>query len=166
VAGLSTDRRSASGYGAEFAGVFRKQAWHGSHVVKVFLRDVFRCITVKLCSLRRTPCFAWDYSGWDALGTLLWRARLFPLAGLLAILLPRLRSLRVRCLKRQVGRLLPLTALYFTYGLARARALLKIGTSSRLLESPDTNQRLNSSGLRSHVRRRIGLVEPGPANTS
>ena len=119
---------------AQSLGVFyRKQSWHGSHVVKVFLRDVFRSHNRKavffaaytlICAGMVLAGAVWSLFFGGGFG----KRWLLPLAGLLALLLPPIAlSARQIISSRRWADFLPLTALYFTYGLARARALLNIG---------------------------------------
>ncbi len=105
---------------------FRKQAWHGTHVVKVFLRDVFKSHNLKavlfafytlLCVVAAVAGTVWAFAGHGP-----W---LFPVAGIAALLLPPIAlALRQIAASRRWADFLPLTALYLTYGLARAKALL------------------------------------------
>jgi glycosyltransferase involved in cell wall biosynthesis len=111
---------------------FRKQAWHGSHVVKVFIRDVFRshnrkavafAVYTLLCAGFVVAGAAWALFSGRGFG----KRWLLPLAGLLAIFLPPIAlSARQIVSSGRWGDFFPLTALYFTYGIARARALLNI----------------------------------------
>ncbi len=115
---------------------YRKQSWHGSHVVKVFLRNVFRSHNRKAVLFAAYTLFCvgtilagtiWSLLFGGFFGGFLSRRWLLPLAGLLAILLPPIAlSARQIVSSRRWSDFLPLTALYFTYGLARARALLNV----------------------------------------
>lgn len=107
---------------------FRKQAWHGTHVIKVFLRDVLRSHNRKavffaaytlLCVLTVTGGTAWG---------IIWpRIWWLPAAGLAALCLPSaVLSVRQVLGSKKWSDLFPLFALYMTYGIARARALLSI----------------------------------------
>jgi glycosyltransferase involved in cell wall biosynthesis len=107
---------------------FRKQAWHGTHVIKVFLRDMFRSHNRKavffaaytlLCLLAVMAGTAWILAGHGS-----W---LFPVVAAAALCLPPMAlSMRQVLTSRKWFDLFPLFALYFTYGIARARALLNI----------------------------------------
>ena len=107
---------------------FRKQAWHGTHVVKVFLRNVFGSHNLKavLFAAYTLLCICGIVTGtvWE----MVWRGPwLLPLAGFVALLLPpvALSARRVAASKRWLD-FFPLLALYLTYGVARARALLSV----------------------------------------
>jgi glycosyltransferase involved in cell wall biosynthesis len=107
---------------------FRKQAWHGTHVVKVFLRDIFRSHNLKavlfaaytlLCAIVVVAGIIWaliSHGPW-----------LFPLIGTAALLLPPVAlAMRQIAASGRWADFLPLTALYLTYGLARAKSLLAV----------------------------------------
>ncbi|HKD78138.1 MAG TPA: glycosyltransferase [Candidatus Angelobacter sp.] len=107
---------------------FRKQAWHGTHVVKVFLRNVFGSHNLKavgfaaytlLCLVGIPAGLAWAliaHGSW-----------LVAPAALTALLLPPAAlSMRQVAGSRRWRDFFPLLALYTTYGIARARALLNI----------------------------------------
>jgi glycosyltransferase involved in cell wall biosynthesis len=107
---------------------FRKQAWHGTHVIKVFLRDVLRshnrkavlfagytflCLVAVVAGAALTP--AWH------------RAWMLSATGVAALCLPPAAlSLRQVASSRRWSDFLPLFALYLTYGIARAKALLSV----------------------------------------
>jgi glycosyltransferase involved in cell wall biosynthesis len=106
---------------------FRKQAWHGTHVVKVFLRDMLKSHN------RKAVVFA----GWTLLCLLgivagavwaadrgVWSVPLVAMAGLL--LPPLVLALKQVFRSRQWSDLFPLAALYLTYGVARAKALVSV----------------------------------------
>jgi glycosyltransferase involved in cell wall biosynthesis len=106
---------------------FRKQAWHGTHVVKVFLRDVLKSHN------RKAVVFA----GWTLLCLLgivtgavwaaargVWSVPLVAMAGLL--LPPVVLALKQMAGSRQWSDFFPLAALYLTYGVARAKALVSV----------------------------------------
>jgi hypothetical protein len=107
---------------------FRKQAWHGTHVIKVFLRDVFR-------SHNRKAVFfaAWTLlsivavvigSAWALVRHGTWW---LPATGVVALCVPPTAlSLKNVLSSRRYPDFFPLFALYLTYGIARARALLNI----------------------------------------
>lgn len=107
---------------------FRKQAWHGTHVIKVFLRDMFRshnrkavffaaytflCLAAVVAGLALIP--AW-HGAW-----------LLIVAGATALCLPPAAlSTRQVAASRRWSDFFPLFALYLTYGIARAKALLSV----------------------------------------
>jgi glycosyltransferase involved in cell wall biosynthesis len=107
---------------------FHKQAWHGTHVIKVFLRDVFR-------SHNRKAVFFAAYTLLSLLAVavgIVWALALhgswvLPAAGFAALCLPPI-ALAIRHVlgSRRYSDFFPLFALYLTYGIARARALLSI----------------------------------------
>jgi len=107
---------------------FRKQAWHGTHVIKVFLRDVFR-------SHNRKAVFFAAYTLLSLLAAaagLVWALAehgpwLFPAFAVAALCLPPM-AMAVRHVLgvRRYSDFFPLFALYLTYGIARAKALLSI----------------------------------------
>jgi GT2 family glycosyltransferase len=107
---------------------FRKQAWHGTHVIKVFLRDVFR-------SHNRKAVFFAAYTLLSLLAVavgIVWALALhgpwlLPAAGFVALCLPPtvLASRHVLSSQRYSD-FFPLFALYLTYGIARAKALLNM----------------------------------------
>ena len=113
---------------AQSLGVFfRKQAWHGTHVMKVFLRNVsgshnrkavaFAAYTL-LCLAGIVTGIAWSFFAGS------W---LFPLSATAALLLPPAAlSIRQTTSSGKVFDFFPLLALYTTYGIARAWALLNI----------------------------------------
>jgi glycosyltransferase involved in cell wall biosynthesis len=107
---------------------YRKQCWHGTHVVKVFLRDALHSDN------KNAVLFAaYTLAGVAALVATVamgfWQGMWAPsLIALCALLLPPvLLALRRVVPKRKFSDFIPLTALYFVYGLARARALLNLG---------------------------------------
>lgn len=106
---------------------FSKQAWHGTHVVKVFLRNVSGSHNLKavlfaaytlLCVLAIFGTLAWSAFGGP---------RVAPLIAMIGLLLPpvTLAGRQIVSSKRWAD-FLPLTALYLTYGLARAKALVAV----------------------------------------
>jgi glycosyltransferase involved in cell wall biosynthesis len=107
---------------------FRKQAWHGTHVIKVFLRDVFKSHNRKavvfaaytlLCVFAVLAGFAWTITSHKV-----WW---LPVAGFVALCLPpAVLSARQVLASGKWADFLPLFALYLTYGIARARVLLSI----------------------------------------
>ncbi|HEV7523192.1 MAG TPA: glycosyltransferase [Candidatus Angelobacter sp.] len=107
---------------------FRKQAWHGTHVIKVFLRDIFR-------SHNRNAVFFAVYTLLSifsvivgAAWTFTWHGpRSLIVAGLAVLCLPpiALSTKHIR-ISRRYSDFFPLFVLYLTYGIARAKALLNI----------------------------------------
>ena len=109
---------------------FRKQAWHGTHVIKVFLRDRSEVAQSQSCVL---CCLHFVQPVGCSGRNLVWAlaiARPLVIALRLASLryaCRRLCSLPSRCLtSRRYSDFFPLFALYLTYGIARAKALLSI----------------------------------------
>lgn len=107
---------------------FRKQAWHGTHVVKVFLRNVSGSHNLKavmfavytlLCLTGIVAGVAWSLFGYGS-----WLFVLGAVAGLL--LPPAALSSKQIASSRKFFDFFPLLALYTTYGIARAKALLNI----------------------------------------
>ena len=107
---------------------FRKQAWHGTHVIKVFLRDplkshnrkaVFFAAYTLLSLLAVAAGFVWALA--------LHGPWLLPGVGFAALCLPP-TALAIKCVlnSRKYSDFFPLLALYLTYGIARAKALLSI----------------------------------------
>jgi glycosyltransferase involved in cell wall biosynthesis len=107
---------------------FRKQAWHGTHVIKVFLRDVlkshnreavFFAASTFLCLVAVMAGTAWS---------LAWHGSwLVPAVGVSALCLPPIALAAQQVFtSRSWSDFLPLFALYLTYGIARAKALLSV----------------------------------------
>ena len=107
---------------------FRKQAWHGTHVIKVFLRDMLRSHNRKavLFAAYTFLCLFAVVAG--AVWTLAWHGDwLLPVAGAAALCLPPAAlSARQVVASRRWSDFFPLFALYLTYGIARAKALLSV----------------------------------------
>jgi glycosyltransferase involved in cell wall biosynthesis len=107
---------------------FRKQAWHGTHVVKVFLRNVSGSHNLKavMFAAYTLVCAVGVFAG--VAWSLLWRGSwLFALGAIAGLLLPpALLSARQVAGSRRWLDFFPLLALYTTYGIARAKALLNI----------------------------------------
>jgi glycosyltransferase involved in cell wall biosynthesis len=109
---------------------YRKQCWHGTHVVKVFLRDVLNSDNKKavlfaaytltgIAALTVTAVMALLRGGWIA-----------PVIALGALLLPPVLMAVWRISAEQKwADFIPLASLYLVYGLARARALLNLTRS-------------------------------------
>ena len=107
---------------------FRKQAWHGTHVIKVFLRDplkshnrkaVFFAAYTLLSMLAVAAGVVWALAGHGP--------RWLPAAACAALCLPPM-ALAGRHIfsSRRYSDFFPLFALYLTYGIARAKTLLGI----------------------------------------
>ncbi|MGZ4829445.1 MAG: glycosyltransferase [Candidatus Angelobacter sp.] len=107
---------------------FRKQAWHGTHVIKVFLRDVFRSHNRKAVAFAAYTLLSVVVVVAGTAGTLAWHGSwLLPAAGFAALCLPPMAlSVRNVFSSRRYSDVFPLFALYLTYGMARAKALLSI----------------------------------------
>ena len=107
---------------------FRKQAWHGTHVVKVFLRNVSGSHNLKavLFAAYTLVCLFGIIVGaaWAVMDRGAWWAPLVASAGL--FLLPVALSMKQVWRSRKWADFFPLTALYLTYGIARAKALLSV----------------------------------------
>ncbi len=107
---------------------FRKQAWHGTHVIKVFLRDVFRSHNRKAVFFAAYTflCLLGVMAGavWALVGHGPW---LLPVMSTVALCLPPAAlSLRQVLTSKRLLDFFPLFALYLTYGVARAKALLSV----------------------------------------
>ena len=107
---------------------FRKQAWHGTHVIKVFLRDPLK-------SHNRKAVFFAAYSLLSLLAVaagfvwaLAWRGPwLLPAIGVAVLCLPPTALAARHVLSsRKYSDFFPLFVLYLTYGIARAKTLLSI----------------------------------------
>lgn len=107
---------------------FRKQAWHGTHVIKVFLRDPIR-------SHNRKAVFFAAYTFLVLVAVLagavwagLWHGPwLFPVISAAVLCLPPTAlSLRQVFASKKWLDFFPLFVLYLTYGVARAKALLSV----------------------------------------
>jgi glycosyltransferase involved in cell wall biosynthesis len=107
---------------------FRKQAWHGTHVVKVFLRNISGSHNWKAVLFAGWTLFwlvAMVAAGvWAIADKEMWWA---PVAAIGAVLLPTVALAAKQILRSgKFGDFFPLTALYLTYGVARAKALLSV----------------------------------------
>jgi glycosyltransferase involved in cell wall biosynthesis len=107
---------------------FRKQAWHGTHVVKVFLRDVFRSHNRKAVLLAAYTLLCLFGVIFGVVATIISAENWWlPLAGFAALCLPpAVLSARQVLGSKKWSDIFPLFALYLTYGIARARAFLSI----------------------------------------
>jgi hypothetical protein len=107
---------------------FCKQAWHGTHVIKVFLRDVLKSHNRKAVffAVYTFLCLVALMAG--AGGTLAWHGPwLVPAVGVFALCLPPLALSTQQVLKsRRWSDFLLLFALYLTFGIARAKSLLSL----------------------------------------
>jgi GT2 family glycosyltransferase len=107
---------------------FRKQAWHGTHVVKVFLRNVSGSHNLKavLFAVYTALAIATMVAGlaWAALASGPWWVAMAAAAALL--LPPATLSARQVIAGKKWHDFFPLAALYLTYGIARAKALLSV----------------------------------------
>jgi len=107
---------------------FRKQAWHGTHVLKVLLRNVSGSHNTKAV-LFAAWTLLWlvgivGAAAWVVVDRRMWWAPLVAIAGLLA---PPVGLAAKQVLgSRRWDDFFPLTALYLTYGMARAKALLSV----------------------------------------
>lgn len=107
---------------------FRKQAWHGTHVIKVFLRDplkshnrkaVFFAGYTLFCLVAILAGISWAFGSGGP-----W---LFSAVALAALCLPpAVLSAKQILASRKYSDFFPLFALYLTYGIARAKALLSV----------------------------------------
>jgi glycosyltransferase involved in cell wall biosynthesis len=107
---------------------FRKQAWHGTHVIKVFLRNalkshnrkaVFFAVYTFLCLLMVVAGITWAFVGSGH-----WL--LLALAAVALCLPPLALATRQVMASKQFSDFPPLFALYLTYGIARAKSLLSV----------------------------------------
>jgi len=107
---------------------FRKQAWHGTHVMKVFLRNISGSHNLKavLFAVWTLLCLVGIAGGtaWTIADRGMW---LVPLVAIAGLLLPPVAL----AMKQVLGSgkwadFFPLAALYLTYGVARAKALLSV----------------------------------------
>ena len=107
---------------------FRKQAWHGTHVIKVFFRDVLRSHNRKAVFFAAYTLLCLFAVIFGAVATIIFpRIWWLPVAGLAALCLPpAVLSARQVLASRKWPDFFSLFALYLTYGVARARALLSI----------------------------------------
>ncbi len=107
---------------------FRKQAWHGTDVVKVFLRNISGSHNRKAVLFAGWTLF-WLLAMiagavWAVLDGSMWWT---PVAAIAAVLLPPVALATKQVLvSRRFRDFFPLMALYLTYGVARAKALLTV----------------------------------------
>jgi glycosyltransferase involved in cell wall biosynthesis len=107
---------------------FRKQAWHGTHVVKVFLRDVVRSHNRKAVLFAGYALLCLFGVIFGVVATIISPKNWWlPAVGFAALCLPpALLSARQILASGRWPDFFPLFVLYLTYGMARAKALLSI----------------------------------------
>jgi glycosyltransferase involved in cell wall biosynthesis len=107
---------------------FLKQAWHGTHVIKVFLRDVLKSHNRKAVLFAAyTLLCLFAVIGGSASALIFPKSWWLPVAGFAALCLPpAVLSARQVLASERWPDFFPLFILYLTYGMARARALLSI----------------------------------------
>jgi glycosyltransferase involved in cell wall biosynthesis len=107
---------------------FRKQAWHGTHVLKVFLRNVSGSHNLKavLFAAWTLVCLLGFVAGaaWAVFDRAMWWMPVVAVAGLLGP--PVVLAAKQVLGSRKWADFFPLTALYLTYGAARAKALVQV----------------------------------------
>ncbi|HET9283374.1 MAG TPA: glycosyltransferase [Candidatus Angelobacter sp.] len=107
---------------------FHKQAWHGTHVVKVFLRNISGSHNLKavLFAVWTLICLAGIVAGaaWTIFNRAMWPVVVVAITGLL--LPPMVLAMKQVLGSRKWTNFFPLTALYLAYGVARARALMTV----------------------------------------
>ena len=111
---------------------YRRNRWHGKHVVKVFLRDI-----TSMHNAKPILFAAYILGGVAGIAVGVFSAVAFglttPLVGSLCATLlgPFALGLQAAIAHRRARSVFPLTALYLVYGLARARCLVGISPSFR-----------------------------------
>jgi glycosyltransferase involved in cell wall biosynthesis len=107
---------------------FRKQAWHGTHVIKVFLRDPLKSHNRKAVFFAGYTLFSLLAVATGIIWKLAWHGPwLLPAAGFAALCLPpTVLAVRHVLSSQRYSDFFPQFALYLTYGIARAKALLSI----------------------------------------
>jgi glycosyltransferase involved in cell wall biosynthesis len=104
---------------------YRKQRWHGTHVVKVFLRDVLHSDNKKAVAFALYTLVCVVALAVTAMMALFQFSRIAPIVAFGALLTPPvLMALPKVWAANRFGDFFLLVALYLTYGVARARALL------------------------------------------
>jgi len=110
---------------------YRRNRWHGKHVVKVFLRDISSLHNAK-------PILFALYVLLSLVGVVLGlifgafgRIELFVASLCATFMGPFVLGLHAAVSRRRLDSLFPLTALFMLYGLARARCLVGKGPSFR-----------------------------------
>lgn len=107
---------------------FRKQAWHGTHVIKVFLRDPLKSHNRKAVFFAAYTLLSLLAVAAGVVWAIAWHgAWLFPAVAVAALCLPPgTLAIKQVLSSRRYFDFFPLFALYLTYGIARAKALLSI----------------------------------------
>jgi glycosyltransferase involved in cell wall biosynthesis len=107
---------------------FRKQAWHGTHVIKVFLRDVIKSHNRKAVFFAAYTLLSLFAVIFGVVAAIIWpKVWWLPTVGFAALCLPATAlSARQVLASGRWPDSFPLFVLYLTYGIARARALLNI----------------------------------------
>ena len=118
------------------SGFYRKNRWHGTHVFRVFLRDLPTLSNARpvLFAFYTLMCLVGA-----GIGAVLaaWQERFDVFAAFLGALLlpPFLLSLRLALRRKKWSYLFPLTLMHLVYGIARGRSLLEfrnwVGSRSR-----------------------------------
>jgi glycosyltransferase involved in cell wall biosynthesis len=108
--------------------LFRKQAWHGTHVIKVFLRNPLKSDNRKAVFFAAYTLLSIFAVAAGMAWALAWHGPwLLPAVGFAALCLPpTVLSTKHALSSRKYSDFFPLFALYLTYGIARAKALLSI----------------------------------------
>ena len=108
---------------------YRKQRWHGSHVARVFLRDVVHSGNRNAVLFALYMLIALSAASGGALWATFGGPPSVPVIAVIALLLPPLMLAASRAGgNRQWNHFVPLALLYLTYGIARAQALLRLRT--------------------------------------
>lgn len=107
---------------------FRKQAWHGTHVIKVFLRNPLKSHNRKAVIFAAYTLFSTLAVAAGIVWAIAWHgAWWLPVAALAALCLPpTVLAARQVLASSHWFDFFSLFALYLTYGFARAKALLRI----------------------------------------
>ncbi|HEY2114668.1 MAG TPA: hypothetical protein VGJ51_06240, partial [Candidatus Angelobacter sp.] len=102
--------------------------WHGTHVIKVFLRDVLKSHNRKAVFFAAYTLLCLFAVIFGVVATIISHTiRWLPAAGVAALCLPPMAlSARQVFASGRWPDFFPLFVLYLTYGIARARALLRI----------------------------------------
>lgn len=105
---------------------YRKQRWHGTHVLKVFLRDISKGHNLRpvVFSFYTLLCLGGILSG--LVGGVFGASMKFPAVFTAMLILPLVAIAFVRSAPRgNWSDVLPLTILYLTFGIARANCILR-----------------------------------------
>lgn len=110
-----------------FAAFYRKQHWHGTHVFRVFLRNIsaFPNSRAILFAFYTLFCLVAGIAGTAQL-VRTGRYQVLGLSLVAIVLAPFLLSLRISLRRRSWADLFPLTLLHLAYGIARATCLLEV----------------------------------------